>query len=42
MPTFSNPVLADGFVGVHLGLYGVGGADAGEAHVHRFDYAPAR
>ncbi|WP_406222825.1 glycoside hydrolase family 43 protein [Streptomyces canus] len=40
-PFFSTE-RAGGFVGVHLGLYGIGGADAGEAHVHWFEYAPAR
>lgn len=40
-PFFSTE-RAGGFVGVHIGLYGVGeaGAGAGEAHVRWFDYAP--
>jgi len=42
-PFFSTE-RAGGFVGVHIGLYGVGEADAGagEAHVRWFDYAPGQ
>ncbi|MET9971803.1 glycoside hydrolase family 43 protein, partial [Streptomyces sp. NPDC006356] len=39
-PFFSTE-LAGGFVGVHLGLYGIGDTGAGEAYVHWFEYGPA-
>ncbi|KUO05081.1 glycoside hydrolase family 43 protein [Streptomyces caeruleatus] len=39
-PFFSTE-LAGGFVGVYVGLYGIGDAEAGEAHVHWFEYGPA-
>ncbi|MEV2211670.1 glycoside hydrolase family 43 protein [Streptomyces sp. NPDC050997] len=40
-PFFSTE-RAGGFVGVHIGLYGTGDAEAGrgEAHIRWFDYAP--
>ncbi|MFF4835318.1 glycoside hydrolase family 43 protein [Streptomyces sp. NPDC001315] len=40
-PFFSTE-RAGGFVGVHIGLYGTGNAEAGqsEAHIRWFDYAP--
>ncbi|MFF7446568.1 MULTISPECIES: family 43 glycosylhydrolase [unclassified Streptomyces] len=38
-PFFSTE-RAGGFVGVHLGLYGIG--DTGEAHVRWFEYSPAQ
>ncbi|MFE7271898.1 glycoside hydrolase family 43 protein [Streptomyces sp. NPDC057623] len=42
--SFFSTERAGGFVGVHLGLYGTGdaGADAAEAHVDWFEYAPGR
>lgn len=41
-PFFSTE-RAGGFVGVYIGLYGTGHAEAGEgeAHIHWFDYEPA-
>ncbi|MEU9172977.1 glycoside hydrolase family 43 protein [Streptomyces sp. NPDC048420] len=38
--SFFSTERAGGFVGVHIGLYGTGGPDAGEARVRWFEYAP--